>query len=558
MERRVALVIPPGWTLHPGGPHHALPLLQGFLQSHSVDVFPFDLNVGVAAFHGVHVSENEVRNACNDASVTAYNDVYFAAEDALERIAQKYSGSWKAHDGFIPADCDLANPHHIREASLRASPNSAYFESEAIPQILACAPAIVGISVSVPSQILSAFELARGLRAHDFTGWIVLGGNVMTRISDDITEPWVFELVNGVTVLQGERTLLDLVAVLEAGASPKDVPNLYWSDGKKIHRNKQQVLRAVDFCGPSFAEIPLSQYWGTPYLTLLGSRGCYYGKCSFCAIPHGWGPKKYIGDTPAQAIAHAMRDARDMYGIERFKFVEEALHPAFVKDLAPWLEEWGLHPRYEAYVRLDRKWADPNFVSLCARTGLIKAYVGLELAPSENRALLTKADSGDPLTILKTLRDNGIKSHVFCMFGYPGTGIEDAVATVEFALRHQNLIDTLDIFSFYYARHTNVEGVQPQITNCNKWAVEYDYIPTEDGVLWPTEVKALADELGDLVWRERPEWFHPVYRMCSPWYESRRVEEDRCKKQLFRSGAFQRPQMLGEASSTLLPAGSLK
>ena len=47
----IALILPPGWTLHPGGPHIALPLLKGFLQHHDIETRLHDLNIGSTKYH---------------------------------------------------------------------------------------------------------------------------------------------------------------------------------------------------------------------------------------------------------------------------------------------------------------------------------------------------------------------------------------------------------------------------------------------------------------------------------------------------------------------------
>lgn len=173
---------------------------------------------------------------------------------------------------------------------------------------------------------------------------------------------------------------------------------------------------------------------------------------------------------------------------------------------------------FEAYLRLESAWVKPKILKDSAAAGLKKVYLGLELIPSDERDLLTKSDNADPLTLLKSLRDVGIKAHVFCMFGFPGTGIKEAFETVEFCLKHHDLIDTLDIFPFYYARHTKVEGVSIVDEDHTSWRVEHNYIPASASTLPIEDVTVLAEQLGQLVWSEYPKWFHPLYRMYSPWH----------------------------------------
>jgi hypothetical protein len=213
-----------------------------------------------------------------------------------------------------------------------------------------------------------------------------------------------------------------------------------------------------------------------------------------------------------------MKHCTATYGVNRFKFIDEALHPRMMHDLASLIEFEGLDFKFEAYLRLEKPWQQREMLQTSAKAGLRKVYLGLELVPSDERDLLAKSDNADPLRLLNELKDAGIKSHVFCMFGFPGTGLKEAFDTIEFALKHQDLIDTLDIFPFYYARHTKVEGVKIIDEPHTGWRVEHRYEPAEPETLHPSKVNILAERLSHIVWNENPQWFHPIYRMYSPWH----------------------------------------
>lgn len=516
----VALVLPPGWTLHPGGPHIALPLLKGFLQRHNIETRVYDLNIGAVKHHKIYISQNDAFDACNSLTRPSMNTPYFFAEDRLQQIALQYDATWFAQEGYRRNGCILSSAQSVREYSCLESPFTSYFNNVSIPEILKHNPKIVGITLIVPSQILPAFEFVRLLRQSGYDGCVVLGGNIITRIYGDMALDWVFDLVDGVIQLQGEQTLLDLYHGLESGSDLTAIPNLMWRSPEGIISNKSEQLKPVDFAEPDFSDIEVRDYWGTNYLTMLAARGCYYGKCTFCAIPFGYGKNNYIGASPAHKVIHSMQECYKQYGINRFKFVDEAFHPKLMKDLIALIEETGFKCTFEGYFRLESSWLQPNFLRSCYQAGLRKMYIGLELIPSEERDLLAKADGADPLQFLSLIKEIGIKAHVFCMFGFPGTGVKEAFQTIEFALEHHELVDTLDVFPFYYARHTKVEGVEiipdPDCT----WNVEHRYRPIDSTALPPNQVNILAEQLSDVIWGSQPQWLHPIYRMYSPWQES--------------------------------------
>lgn len=304
----ISLILPPGWTLHPGGLHIALPLLKGFLESSGIETHLHDLNIGSTHYHDVAISENEIFENCRPLTASSMNHLYFKAEDRLQEIAGQHDGTWYAHEGFRRNGCTLSSPEDIRYFSQLPSPFTTYFKTVAIPKILEQSPLIIGITLIVPTQILQAFELARLLRQAGYTGCIVLGGNVVTRLYNDMALDWVFDIFDGIVTLQGEQTLKVLHECITTNKSWAASPNLMWRENGQIVKNLSMTLKSKEFAQPNYSGMPVGQYWGTNYLTMVASRGCYYGKCSFCAIPFGYGKDGFIGSSPAAHVINSMHN----------------------------------------------------------------------------------------------------------------------------------------------------------------------------------------------------------------------------------------------------------
>jgi len=516
----VSLILPPGWTLHPGGPHIALPLLKGFLESFGIETHLHDLNIEAAHYYGVAISDSKIRDVfdnCHPLPASSMDNLYFKAEDQLQKIAASYEGTWYAHEGFRRNSCTLSSPEDIKRFSQLSSPFTTYFKTIAIPKILEQNPLIIGITLIAHTQILQAFELARLIRNVGYTGCIVLGGNVITRLYNDMALNWVFDIVDGIVTLQGEQTLKSLHECIKMNKSWAAVPNLMWRDGGQIVKNLSVTLKQKEFAQPDYSGMPVGKYWGTNYLTMVASRGCYYGKCSFCAIPFGYGKDGYIGSSPAIQVINSMKRSTEVLGIHRYQFIDEAIHPKMMRDLADIIIAEDLNFSFEAFLRLETAWTKPQILQSSVEAGLKKVYLGFELITSDGRDLLRKSDNADPLLLLKSFQDAGIKTHLYCMFGFPGTGIKEASETVDFCLKHNDLIDTLDIIPFHYARHTRVDGVTIIDEDHTTWRVEHNYIPSSPSTLSTENVTALTNQLKQLAHNEHPQWFHPVYRMYSPW-----------------------------------------
>lgn len=512
----VILFFPPGWPLTVGGPHLALALLKGFLEQRGCRADIVDLNIESAEDKRVDINAAAVQSACDNLSLNSLNIPYFAAEDRLSRIAEQFSGEWDLQSGFRFMSLDPTSSDSIRRHIGIKSPFTDFLHRRAVSLVLDGEYSLVGISIALTSQILPAFELCHLLRKAGFKGRIVLGGNIVTRLADKIRLDWVFDLVDGVICFQGEEALL---ALAEITADFSDVPNLIWRKDGRIVTNPAHTLQRQNFSMPDFDGLPLEKYWGFQYLPIVASRGCYYGKCTFCAIPFSWGNGGFIGHSSPEDVVATMKRSYERYGISNFKFVDEALHPQLLRQIAQFLVGESIPVAFEGYARFDAAWGDPEFLALLQKAGLRKVYLGLELAGTNSRSLLNKRDlvGKNATRILNALNQAGILTHAFCLFGFPGTGVDDAMQTVEFVYRHKHLIDSLDVFPFYYAKHTKVEGVRAILHPNKDWTVEYDYEPLRNDVLSQKEVAALCKQVEDFLWSDSPSWLHPVYRMFSPW-----------------------------------------
>jgi hypothetical protein len=271
---------------------------------------------------------------------------------------------------------------------------------------------------------------------------------------------------------------------------------------------------------------------------MISARGCYYGKCTFCAIPYGWGNNGYSGARSPGLTYQDMLTLADRHGINRFKFVDEALSPNLMRGLSDRIIADGVDFEWEGYVRFESSWYDQGFVDHVSRAGFRKGYFGLELLPSKQRDALNKRDRPNPEALLRTCSSAGVKCHLFCMFGFPGSGESEAADTIEFLVKHQHQIDTADIFPWTYAKHTNVPGVQPLLDPAEDWALEYKHISSRKDVLSSDAVLELASKHEELLWHEVPRFLHPTYRLVSPWSKPVGASRHQANRQSAASSHF--------------------
>lgn len=526
-SREVLLLHPPGWSLNYGSPHLGLPLIQGYLIGKGIPCSIRDLNIESSQYYGINISRKTILNfSHNSFDVVEADKIYYSTVDQLKCIGEEFNGSWRIKSGFNFHGCDLSKSEDVREFSNCKSPFTNFYNKVVIPYVKKKPPLIIGFSVTVPNQILSAFELIRILRSAGYDGTIILGGNIPTRLKKEFQKKWIFDLIDGLVTTQGEESIELLWKTVSRGVyNFEEIPNLLWRDKKgEPVSNPYKKLDIVDFSMPDFKGYPIGDYWGINYLPILGARGCYYGKCSFCPIPFAWGNNGFVGFDKVEKVADFLTQASERYNINNYSFIEEAMHAKQLAKLSKIIIENGNNIRFEGYVRLDKTWGESKLLSVFQKAGLKKVFIGMELINFSGRSGMNKKDNiGDILDYLKSFYDHGIKVHLFNMFGYPGTTEDDAMATIEFVLKHKKYIETVDISHFVYARHTNVNSVTPIITCERDWALEYDYKNLDNKDLTSTQSKLLANSLESIIIQEQPQWVNPVYRMFSTWTEKNKI-----------------------------------
>ena len=524
---KVLLLYPPGWTLVTGSSHLALPLLKSYLQSNGLDVSVRDLNWDAAKRQGVELHKTSARKSCLAGSLSQMNEPYFSVEDRLMNVAGRYGAQWNAQFGFEYEESPQNSSRLAFAAIDRTSPFDTLFD-EVVGDISRQQAAVIGFCLASTCQIIPTLQLCTRIRESGFPGFIVLGGNTVSRLSREMAIPAMFDLVDALVTFQGELPLFRLCQAIERGDSLDSVPQLIWRDGDDIRWNTHnENLDPDSVPTPDYRGLPVGQYWGENYVNLVAARGCYYGKCNFCAIPYGWGNGGYSGARSVDRVYEDILVLMERHDINRFKFVDEALSPKFIRALASRILRDGVNVEWEGYTRLEPAWHDPAFMEIVGKAGFRKGYFGLELLPSSKRNALNKRDCARPKLLLDACRAGGVKAHLFCMFGYPGTGEEDAKRTVEFLLENRELIDTADIFPWTYAKHTSVPKVQPTLDPDRDWSLEFNHVGTDPDVLSSAEVTELASRYEEILWDEAPRLLHPTYRFISPWSESKGVQPQR-------------------------------
>lgn len=517
--RDAVLLFPPNWSACTYAPHLALPLLAGTAVP-GWRIETWDLSADFYSLHASPPPRAQLLQAVRNEDFDLLDALYFAWEDEFQLASSTHK---KSKFGLLSGFSFREYFHlSLREAAHRVMQGSVYTDYYArcvIPRLVATDPDLIGITVASQEQLLPALELLEHLRREVPHAFLVTGGNVITRLRDTSAFSVVTAMSDLTVTFQGEtafRRALELITAVGVAEARRATGTVLGD----------QQVPVNEWPTPSFKGIALDRIPGVPVLPYVSTRGCYWGKCSFCAIPAGWSSSGYAGSAPGELVAEQIRQMCGETNIRRVKFVDEAFPSGKVRQLTDSLLRLNFKIEWEAYARLEPSWEDTDLLEAAHAGGLRTLYFGLEQAPTASRSVFGKNDRGNPLRILERCKDVGIKVHLFCMVGHPRTSRADALSTVDFLLHNKSLIAAADLVGFRLDRGTTVAGALPNMDSVGDWVLSLPYQATDHESLSPTEVSALEQECQEVLWESCPRLLHPLCRIVGNWDDSSVATDD--------------------------------
>ena len=323
-------------------------------------------------------------------------------------------------------------------------------------------PDVVGMSVPFPGNVYGAFRMARAIRAQAPTTELVLGGGWVNTELRGLREPRVFDYFDYVTLDDGERPLLNLLARLRGRDAPL-VRTLVRRGGTVALETDptQHDFPQKDAGTPTYDGLPLGDY--VSVLEMLNpmhrlwsdgrwnkitiAHGCYWKKCSFCDVS-----LDYIGryDRPAADIVlHRIKSLIAETGQTGFHLVDEAAPPAALRALAKRLNDEQLSITWWGNIRFEKTFT-PELCQLLAESGCVAISGGLEVASDRLLKLMQKGVTvAQVARVTRAFTDAGIMVHAYLMYGFPSETVQETIDALE---RVRQLFEAGCIQSAYWHR----------------------------------------------------------------------------------------------------------
>ena len=490
---KTALVFPPQW--YPSQPYLALPTLKAYLETKGHEVDQFDFNV---ESYDLFLSRNYLEHCVdkiqsrlikpvksyedreaepihrqiledtsyletilseiNDAKQVLrdeerffqfeeYKNAYTTLKVAMQLISYAHYPSKIDLDSFFMKGNPEENLQGILEATQDSikNPFLELYKNNLLKKLDLDRYGLVGISIIHAGQVIPGLTLARILRTHYPHLHITIGGSVFARHQDILQDKKALfeEMFHSIVLFEGEHPLDQLLKQLKDKQPLDTVPNLiYIKNGEVVRNASSKALPYDQLACPNFDDLPLNKYlMPYPVLPYMASRGCYWGKCTFCT--HSFIYDSHYRKENEERVAEELDYLGKKYKTKFFTFSDEAISPNAFDRMSKAILSQGVEMRALGMLKFESDSVETvELFENMYRAGFLMLFFGLE---SANDRILSIIDKGcDQATEKRVLGNSslaGIWNHLYLFFGFPTEEKHEAQETIDFTVQHGELGD---------------------------------------------------------------------------------------------------------------------
>ena len=402
----------------------------------TLDVLSTGLKFSDRIIAGVEEAKSVMRTPERFFDFGSYKQADMVIKSALKLVSDAYSPaifSLSTFESGTRAEESTQKAHQTTR-DLATNPFIYLYENILLPSENWEDYDVVGISIIGISQIIPGLTLARMLKEKYPHLHLTLGGPIFSVNAGQLTgHPEFFDdFCHSIVTFEGEEPMHRLLSALKAGDSLKTVPNLLHVDGREVVQNKERVeLRFEELPNPIFDGLPMDKYLSPyPIIPVLQSRGCYWGKCTFCTHSFVYGHR--YGKQKTVAMVDELEGLMKKYNTKYFTFSDEAVSPHSLNDVSEEMIQRGVEIRSLALLKFEKIMDEELFLKM-KKAGFIFLMFGLESANDRVLALIDKGTTKEvERDVLMKSHKAGIWNHSFLFFGFPTETRPEAQETIDF------------------------------------------------------------------------------------------------------------------------------
>tara|TARA_B100000686_G_scaffold320890_1_gene373025 strand:- start:4429 stop:6507 length:2079 start_codon:yes stop_codon:yes gene_type:complete len=368
--------------------------------------------------------------------------------DALRGVIRFYNGPNPVPSPNYPDLIDRTS--RALNQKLNDDPVVDVYRQGLIDSLLEEKPDLIGVSIPFITSYYEGMRLVRFLKQKSPGTPVVVGGSLIDTYHDPmISDPRVFDWFEYGMYGECDKAFPELANALERGDDLSNVPNLYYRDAKgMVRKNEKRLVENLDAMPtPDFDGLLMDKYLSPePVASFQTSRGCYYGKCTFCSLSFRdnfrlRNPKKVVED---------MLEIHSRTGARMFLLWDSLSPPKTLRAVAKEIKNRKLGFYFFAETKFEKTYLDRGFIRDLAEGGCRFLQFGME---SASERILDFIDKGNKMSevdrMLENMAEFGIHTSLTWFIGFPTETQEEAKYSYDFIEQRRHKV-TLSSYTGVY------------------------------------------------------------------------------------------------------------
>ncbi|RHS58412.1 radical SAM protein [Ruminococcus sp. AM46-18] len=293
---------------------------------------------------------------------------------------------------------------------------------------------VFAISIGVEDQIVPSFIIMKLLKRKFKHTPIILGGNIISRLADNLSASKLKNYFDILIVGEGEKSLPFVLENILNKQNFEDFNSIVRCDEKELPFDRRWCENT-----PDFEDITWDSYLcPVAVLPITLNRKCDWGKCDFCAIHVCWTPEHRERDL--NEVITEICYYIEKYNIKFFRIVDENVSAKLLDKFSDMILEKNISIYYEMYTRFDKKFLDYQFAKKIYNSGCRQIFWGIENIDDDALKFMNKGTNQNIINAtLENTAKAGILNYCFILTGVPHISIETEKKTIEYIIQNKNI-----------------------------------------------------------------------------------------------------------------------
>jgi len=460
---KVLIIFPPFVYSAFNGPHLAPALLSSILNKNNIKTRTSDLNIRlikkILKPSQIIEIKNLIEKSENENSIQELALIEWLEKAIPLNLHHHYNYSLRLSLRIIgkflfplPStlnDClsNTSNMGHWRQK----------FYEELLLELKIVNHEIIAFSVAYGEQLPETIQLCRLIRKKYPENIILVGGSQINLLEEwqinQLSHSGLFDVIS---IGNGEILIKDIISNSKRSSVAKVI---------RLKPLKPQDLKRLPI--PNFNQKELEYYYGPLALPVLATKGCYWGKCTFCdyAKMNIFCTPKYIS-RPVNEVLDEIQEHRSKVHVSYFLLISDGISPAWYSKLAKQAIEQNVSLSTWSYM-LHSKTLTLDFFKLLKQAGVHSINFGSETTCDRILRLMNKLATRN--IIIKNIEDAnkaGLEVVMNIIMDFPSITFMEAISVADDLIELDESISVLNPQTFdltsgtYLADNPSAYGIK--------------------------------------------------------------------------------------------------